>query len=286
MAAQKPESSLAETRYRNIDGLDIRYARNDSARGRPILLLSPWPESIFAFLPTWKVFSALGPVVAADLPGFGRSQGRADVMSPEPMGEFILRIAGAFELERPHVVGPDVGTPALLYAAANHPQAFASMIIGGGATDASNVGGILKELVNAPSLEPYAKMTGEEFVRGATSDLKHYSLPDSALRDYLSSYEGARLFESIQFVRHYPQALPRLRPILSRVEVPCQIIVGRHDPFVPISNAIGLDKVLARSKLDILDCGHFVWEDAAAEYGRLAAEWIGGGYLTIQRERG
>ena len=35
-------------------------------------------------------------------------------MSPRAMGEFILRVADAFKLENPHLVGPDVGTMALL----------------------------------------------------------------------------------------------------------------------------------------------------------------------------
>ena len=77
-------------------------------------------------------------------------------------------------------------------------------------------------------------------------------------------------------------ALPRLAGRLGEIEVPCQIIVGRHDPFVPVSNAEGLHKGLPKSKLDILDCGHFVWEDAAAEYGKLASDWIKGGYEKSQ----
>jgi len=52
-------------------------------------------------------------------------------------------------------------------------------------------------------------------------------------------------------------------------------------PFVPISNAEGLHKGLPKSKLDVLDCGHFAWEDGAAEYGRLASEWIQGGYARL-----
>jgi pimeloyl-ACP methyl ester carboxylesterase len=57
--------------------------------------------------------------------------------------------------------------------------------------------------------------------------------------------------------------------------------VGRNDPFVPVSNAEGLHKGLPKSKLDILDCGHFAWEDGAAEYGKLASDWIKGGYAKL-----
>jgi pimeloyl-ACP methyl ester carboxylesterase len=275
-------TGLNALQFKTIDGLQIRFAVSEKNDGDPILLLSPWPESIYAFLPTWDTFSKLGSVVAVDLPGFGHSQSHPNVMAPEAMGEFVLRILEAFGLHQPHVVAPDVGTPAVLFASANHPGAFKSMVIGSGATDHTDIGGILNELVNAPSLEPYKNLTGEEFVRGAAENMKKYKLPEYALQDYLASYSGARFFESVQFVRDYPQSLPRLAKRLAEVKVPCQITVGRHDPFVPVSNAEGLRKGLPKSKLDVLDCGHFAWEDAAYEYGELASDWIRGGYTKLE----
>jgi pimeloyl-ACP methyl ester carboxylesterase len=279
--ATKSNTALTSTQYKTIDGLQIRFAKNEKKDGDPILLLSPWPESIYAFLPTWDTFSELGPVVAADLPAFGLSQSRPDVRAPEAMGEFVLRIVQAFELDRPHVIAPDVGTPAVLFAAANHPGVFRSFVIGSGATDHTDIGGILDELVNAPSLEPYKNLTGEEFVRGATDNMKKYKLPGYALEDYLASYAGPRFFESVEFVRDYPRSLPRLAKRLPEINVPCQITVGRHDPFVPVSNAEGLHKGLPKSKLNVLDCGHFAWEDAASEYGKLACDFIQGGYAQL-----
>jgi len=277
--SEESRSVLGTLKFKTIDGLKIRYAFNSETKGEPILLLSPWPESIYAYLPTWSIFTRLGPVVAVDLPGYGGSEGRSSAMSPQAMGQFIPHILKAFDLHQPHVVGPDIGTPSLLFAAADHPGLFESMIIGSGATDHTDIGGILDEMVNAPSLEPYKEMTGEQFVRGAIENMTKYRLPDFALQDYLASYHGPRFFESVNFVRNYPQALPLLASRLRQISVPCQITVGRHDPFVPVSNAQALHKGLPRSKLDVLDCGHFVWEDAATEYGRLASDWIKGGYL-------
>jgi len=279
--ATNSKTPLTSAEYKTIDGLEIRFARNKKKDGDPILLLSPWPESIYAFLPTWEIFSELGPVIAVDLPAFGQSQSRPDVRAPEPMGEFVLRILKAFELDRPHVVAPDVGTPAVLFAAANHPGVFKSFVIGSGATDHTDIGGILDELVNAPSLERYKDLTGEQFVRGATDNMKKYELPGYALQDYLASYAGPRFFESVEFVRDYPSSLPRLAKRLPEITVPCQITVGRHDPFVPVSNAEGLHKGLPTSKLDVLDCGHFAWEDAAPEYAKLARDFIKGGYARL-----
>jgi pimeloyl-ACP methyl ester carboxylesterase len=276
------KSGLYATQWKTIDGLQIRFAVNDKEGGDPILLLSPLPESILAFLPTWEMFSALGPLTAVDLPPFGLSESREDVRAPEAVGEFVLRIMDAFGLDQPHVIAPDIGTPACLFAASNHPGIFKSLVIGSGATDHTDILGILDQVVNAPSIEPFKDMTGEQFVRGAVADMKRYKLPECALQDYIASYAGQKFWDAMTFVRDYPSALPRLAKRLPEISVPCQITVGRHDPFVPVSNAEGLHKGLSKSKLDVIDCGHFVWEDAAEEYGRLACDFIqGGGYARL-----
>jgi pimeloyl-ACP methyl ester carboxylesterase len=275
------KTGLRATQFKTIDGLNIRFAVNDKTGGEPILLLSPLPESILAFLPTWEMFSSLGQVVAVDLPPFGLSESRVDVRTPEAAGEFVLRIMESFRLDKPHVIAPDIGTPACLFAAANHPGVFKSLVIGSGATDHTDILGILDQIVNAPSLEPFKDLTGEQFVRGAVADMKKYQLPDFALQDYIASYAGQKFWDAMDFIRDYPQALPRLAKRLPEITVPCQLIVGRHDPFVPVSNAEGLHKGLPKSSLDVLDCGHFVWEDAAEEYGRLACDFIQGGFANL-----
>jgi len=275
------KTGLLATQFKTIDRMKIRFATNGKTDGDPILLLSPLPESILAFLPTWELFSALGPVVAVDLPAFGFSESQPYVRAPEPMGNFVIRIIESFGLVKPHVVAPDVGTPACLFAAANHPGVFKSLVIGSGATDCTDIGDILDKIVNAPSLEAFKDLTGEQFVRGAIENMKSYKLPGYALDDYLASYAGDRFWHAMAFIRDYLNSLPRLAKRLADVAVPCQITVGRHDPFVPVSNAEGLHKGLPKSNLNVLDCGHFAWEDAAGEYGKLACEFIQGGYKKL-----
>jgi pimeloyl-ACP methyl ester carboxylesterase len=275
------KTGLHAMQYKTIDGLQIRFAASEKEKGDPILLLSPLPESILAFLPTWDIFAAVGPVVAVDLPPFGRSEVRADARAPEKVGDFVIRIMEAFELDKPHVIAPDIGTPACLFAAANHPGIFKSLVIGSGATDHTDILGDLDRIVNAPSLEPFKDLTGEQFVRSAVEDMKKYKLPDYVLQDYIASYDGQKFWDAMAFIRDYPNALPRLATRLSEITVPCQLTVGRHDPFVPVSNAEGLHKGLPKSKLNVIDCGHFVWEEAPEVYGRLACDFIQGGYAKL-----
>jgi pimeloyl-ACP methyl ester carboxylesterase len=113
--------------------------------------------------------------------------------------------------------------------------------------------------------------------------IEKYALPDSVREDYLSSYEGDRFVESMRYVRAYPTDFPVLRDLLPEIQTPVQIIAGARDPVVPLVNAEYLHERLPNSKLDIIDVGHFTWEDAADEYAALVTSWWDGGYATIGR---
>ena len=85
---------LMEMQFRTIDGLSIRFAESEH-RPDHALLLSPWPESLLAFEPTWARLSERAHLVAIDLPGFGHSQRSYALLSPRTMGEFIVRVVRA-----------------------------------------------------------------------------------------------------------------------------------------------------------------------------------------------
>ncbi len=270
-----------QTQFRTIDGLSIRFAEGEQ-RDHHALLLSPWPESLLAFEPAWACLAEHAHLVAVDLPGFGHSQRREALLCPRAMGEFIIRAADAFELEKPHVVGPDVGTGASLFAAALFPGRLRSLVVGsGGAAFPLQLGSVLKDWVEAPDLEGYRRADPRQIVDGVlTADIKRYTLPDFVREDYLSSYEGDRFVESMRYVRTYPAELPVLRDLLAEIKTPVQIIAGAQDPAVPPVNAEFLHERLPNSKLDVIDAGHFTWEDAADEYAALVTSWWSGGYAT------
>jgi pimeloyl-ACP methyl ester carboxylesterase len=269
-----------QMQFRVIDGLSVRYAESDD-RSDTALLLSPWPESLLAFEPTWPGLAEHARLVAVDLPGFGHSQRRDALLSPQAMGDFIIRIADAFGLENPHVVGPDIGTAATLFAAARHPGRLRSLVVGSGGTAVPlQLGSLLKDWVEAPDLDRFRKADPRQIVAGALSGIERYVLPDPVREDYLSSYEGDRFVESMRYVRTYPAELPALRDLLPRVLTPVQIIAGGWDRAVPPVNAEFLHERLPHSKLDIVDAGHFTWEDGADQYAALVTTWWSGGYST------
>src|SRR3954471_23686987 len=121
-----------EPRFRTIDGLRVRYADTGGPHETTVLLTSPWPESLHAFAGMWATLAERAHLVAIDLPGFGASERRNDLLAPRAMGEFLARLITETDLGTPHIVAPDVGTSAALFAAAGHPERIASVIVGPG----------------------------------------------------------------------------------------------------------------------------------------------------------
>jgi pimeloyl-ACP methyl ester carboxylesterase len=273
----------AEPTFRSIDGVSIRFVESDR-RDADALLFSPWPESVFAYEPMWSRLAETTHLVAVDLPGFGRSERRDTLMTPRAMGDFMVRVADAFRLHKPHVVAPDIGTSASLFAAAKHPDRFLSLVVGtGGAAVPLQLGDPLREWVFAQDVEPYRRIGGRAIVERTLGTLERYKVTDAAREDYLASFEGERFAESIRYVQSYATELDALRAVLPQVKTPVQIISGRRDGVVPPVNAQYLEHRLPHSELHLIDAAHFVWEDAADEYARLVNAWWAGGFKTCMK---
>ena len=83
---------VIKPQFRTVDGVRIRYAESDGPHERTVVLTSPWPESVYAFAPMWPTLAEHAHLFAIDLPGFGASERRADLLSPRAMGEFLGRL--------------------------------------------------------------------------------------------------------------------------------------------------------------------------------------------------
>jgi len=263
--------------FRTVDGVRIRYADSGGAQESTLLLTSPWPESVNAFAPMWDTLAQHARLFAVDLPGFGASERRDDLLSPRAMGGFLAQLIAEADLGRPHIVAPDVGTSAALFAAAAHPERIASVIIGtGGAAVPIELGEPLASWVLDPDLDKYRSMDPRAIVAAAVDTIAG-GVPDDIRADYLDCYDGDRFVESMRYVRRYPEELPELAELLPQIATPVTIINGRHDRVVPLANAEFLDERLSNSRLAIIDAGHFVWEEAPAEYASIVLHSLAGG---------
>lgn len=257
-----------------IDGLQIRVSRSGKPGLPAVLFTSPWPESIYAFHRVLPHFTASYSVVTIDLPGFGHSESRPDVMSPMAMGRFLAKAAAHLNLSELHGVGPDVGALAFLFAAAEHPNLFKSLAVGGAATRVDLAGGRLKDLVASPS-GTFSAVDGADAVSDYLAEAGKMT-PSAIIDDFREASAGRRFEEAVQYVRAYKADLPLLEKRLSLIKTPVLVISGRNDPIVPPSNSDFLADRLLRNHLSLLDAAHRVWEEAAEAYATQVSLWAKG----------
>jgi pimeloyl-ACP methyl ester carboxylesterase len=269
-----PTTTTPQLQFGSVGGVRIRYADSGGPREPTLLLTSPWPESVYAFAPLWASVAEHARLFAVDLPGFGASERRDELLSPRAMGSFLAALIAEVDLDRPHIVAPDVGTSAALFAAAAHPERIASVIVGtGGAAIPLQLGEPLRSWVLDPDLDKYRRMDPRAIVNAAVDTIAG-GVPDDIRADYLDCYDGDRFVESMRYVRRYPQELPELAELLPQITRPVTIINGLHDRVVPVANAEFLHERLTNSRVVLIDAGHFVWEEAPAEYASAVLDSI------------
>jgi len=281
-ALHSPGPATMQIGFRTVDGVRIRYAESEGPAEITIVLTSPWPESIYAFVPMWAALARRFRLFAVDLPGFGGSERHADLLSPETMGSFLIELIDECELGRPHLVAPDVGTSAALFAAATSPASIASLLVGCGATAVPvELGEPLRSWVLEPDLDRYRSIDSGSIVTTTLGTVNGHVFPKMIRQDYLASYAGERFVESMRYVRRYPDELPVLAGLLAGIETPVLVFAGDRDRVVPVANAEFLTSRLPRSRLVTFDAGHFLWEERGDEWAAMIADWVTGGWRTL-----
>jgi len=261
--------------FRKADGLDVRYAEAGQDNGETVVLTCPWPESLFAFRKVWDRLAEDFHLVAIDLPGFGQSERRIELLSPTAMGDFLVRMIHEWNLGPVNFIGPDVGTSATLVAAAAHPELVRSLAVGSGATAFPlQVGGMLKDIIEAPNMDGYRQMDSRQLLAPVFDSMPGGAPPPDVRADYLDSYAGDRFVESARYVRTYPTELPALAERLPKITTPVLIIGGANDDLVPQVNNEFLHERLPNSRLEPLPAAHFCWEEVPDLYGGSVLRWL------------
>lgn len=269
---------MNELKTTTIDNLEIRYASSIGDFSESVLLLSPLPESIRAFEPIWHELTAKFNVIAIDLPGFGKSQSREDLLAPIALSEFVIKAIDYFNLGPMHIAGPDVGSSVALFIGQYHPEKIKSAIIGSAAcVFPIQAAGFLTGMIMDPTLDELKKIGTKAIISASLTNMSQYELPEDVREDYLSSYEDGRFWDTMLFLKKLPADLPKLE--LGNIQTPVQIIWGKDDPLAILKNGEILHEQLPRNEFNILNSGHYAWEDTHEEYAEILIRWISGGYM-------
>ncbi len=260
-----------------IDGVKIRYAHEGQSNKPNIILLSPLPQSIYAYTPIWGRLITKYNVYAYDMPGFGRSEGNEEYMHFEKQGKFLKRFIEHFKIEKPHIIGPDIGMAAALNYVTNFPNDVESLLIGDGpGINPSKNGSLIKKLEHSSFWRLIFKIVGAETFVFAACKLCYvnYQPNQKEVDDYIISYKN-RIGQTTKWFKYYSEGLSTIDPYLSNIKQPILIFWGDNDKLLLPENAENLHRRLRNSKLNIFDnCGHFSYQDKHKEFFELVNNWI------------
>jgi pimeloyl-ACP methyl ester carboxylesterase len=112
-----------------VEGLTIAIREAGPAEAPALLLLHGWPQSSHAFEPVIMRLSREYHVFAPDLPGIGGSFGAPKAGDKKTLATLMRRVVDAVPLNRPVVVGHDVGGQIVFSMLRNYPEALAGAVI-------------------------------------------------------------------------------------------------------------------------------------------------------------
>ncbi len=277
-----PEGAVAAGSLESTLGA-VRLARGGPAGAPPVVYLhSSGGEGLGEVAGFLGALAAGHEVVAPMLPGFGGSEGLAEVDDMEDVAYHLLEVFDRLGLvggRRPHLVGQSLGGWAAVEVAWRHPEAVASLT-----------------LVNAVGLHvpghPVKELFGRRLDDLARDTFVDQSHPAAAAMHAMASL-GPRDAGSVPFelVRPFFEAMaaaaklgwnpyfhnPRLGRRLRRVSVPTLVILGRRDGLVP--NAVGEEfaRLIGGARLHYVEDGsHMLTLEHPQVIARLVAEHVAG----------
>ncbi|REL26505.1 alpha/beta hydrolase [Thalassotalea euphylliae] len=276
------ENDIFAPNIAKIGKFNVRYARAINNNAPNLVLLNGFPQSIRMWESAWPELAKHFNLLAFDIPGFGLSSADKSDMSPRQLSQAIIQVFDYFNIDKAHLVGPDVGVPITLATAISYPERLDSInIFDGPGSYPPAMSPILKAVINyrlvrwlAAGINKKAIMK-TNFNAAVKDGYHHYQPNERAINEYYEITHNEQAHQnSIAFFGSYQRDLPWIEENLTSIKTPTLITWGKHDPFVLASNADYLSAKLANNKMKIFEnASHFSAEDAGDEYVELIKNW-------------
>lgn len=223
----------------------------------PLLLIHGLGCSGEAWRPALACLEQQGldqPVLAPDMPGYGRSPEPGEVLGMDELADWCARLLDRVGIERAHLAGNSMGCQVALALARRHPERVGGLVLTGPTT------GDRCETV-------------WRYLRGLLAD---------ALREPMT-YNGTlfRMYLQQGFPRYFATARKMLvdDPLACAAEVraPCLIVRGDGDAIVPEAVARRLAAELPRGSFtQVESSAHAVQFHRPEAFTRLLLEFLAG----------
>jgi pimeloyl-ACP methyl ester carboxylesterase len=267
------------TEFTEISGLKIRHRIHRNPGAPKLLLTNALPMSIRCWDSHWDELSESFELLALDLPGFGLSEARHELLNPTSMADFLVEVIQKLSWEDSIAIGPDIGVPVVLSLAQRRPELLKGIVVFDGPgfyppdfsfdlrwSMKSGFFRKISKLVYSP------KIYLDQVLRRG---YKRFRPSHEVYQEYLSIARDKERFQNtLTFISSYPVELLSIGNKLDSIRVPTLIAWGAKDSFVPPSNGLQLKQRIPESHLHIFPgCGHFSHEDAGQAFTEVLRSW-------------
>jgi pimeloyl-ACP methyl ester carboxylesterase len=262
-----------------VDGFRLAYDRAGS--GPAVVLLHGWPGSRRDYREVIARLAGAADIVVPDLRGFGdsdRHEAAPQAYAAAGQAASVLGLVDELALDRPVLVGYDVGSRVAQAVARQRPDTVRALVI------SPPLPGVGERVLTADAqrefwYQPFHRLAlSTELIDGrrdaVASYLRHFwehwsgpnwSPPDEELEALVDLYARPGAFAaSIAWYRAgagtLANALAEQAPDpQDRLAVPTSVLWPTEDPLFPLAWADRIDAFLADAQLHVLDgAGHFV----------------------------
>jgi 2-hydroxymuconate-semialdehyde hydrolase len=269
-------AAFASTSRTTVDGAGLAYRR--AGEGAPVLLVHGIPTSSRLWDFVGGELAREFDVIAPDLLGYGESDKLLDRdVSVSAQADLMGALLNELGMERPMVVGHDIGGAVAQILAVRHPERVGALCL---VDSVSFDSWPIAPMIALRRSAPLVSKLPPGWITATLAAALERELPDRAhepLESSLGAWDHdaeslAAFFRNVEALdsRHTQAIADDLR----RLDLPARIVWGASDQFQKPEWAPRLRDAIPGATLRLLDCGHFVpWqrpEELAEEIRTLA----------------
>lgn len=256
-------------------GLDTWVVRAGPRDGVPVVFLHGVPTSAYLYREIVRAMYEEHDCIAFDWPGFGNSaKPRGLDLSHSARRDHLRALLDKLGLAKVHLVAHDIGGPAGLLFAVDHPDRVASLVLLNTTVYKRDYRPPLPALTQmVPVLRDVSRPL---FQRPAFDFFFKYGCarPERLRRDVLENHwrlashdHGTRaVFDTWAQLVDGNASIEHIREQMDKFAGRVLVLFGADDPYLPPPNAERLAKAFPDAELQLLpNAGHFVQEDAPEE---------------------
>lgn len=263
-------------------GIDTWVVRAGPRGGTPVVFLHGVPTSAYLYREVVRALYEDFDCIAFDWPGFGMSDKPKSIdLSHHARAEHLRALLDALGLPKVHLVLHDIGGPAGLLFAVEHPDRVERLVLLNTTVYKSHYRPPLPALTQ---LVPVVRdLTRPMFQKPAFEFFFKHGMarPDRLRPEVLENHwrlasreNGTRhVFDTWAQFPDGSASIEKIRAGLPTLKQSTLVLFGAEDPYLPPPNAERFAKTIPEAELQLIpNAGHFLQEDAPEEVAdRLSA---------------